>query len=230
MSEHAAPWGYDATNGPDRWADLDPSYAIARTGRRQSPIDLRAADATPRELPPITFEYGSWTIDEINLGHAIQIVGTPGSSIVVDSVRFSLEQFHFHTPSEHTLDGEHTAMEMHLVHKSAADVVAVVGVMIREGRANPAYDPICAHVPPAVREEIIGTATVRLSDLLPTNRTTFRYDGSFTTPPCAEGVAWFVLRTPVEMSRLQIDQFRRVVDRNTRPVQPLHGRDVLTDR
>ena len=60
----------------------------------------------------------------------------------------------------------------------------------------------------------------------PARRTTWRYRGSLTTPPCTEGVAWVILTEPLTLSAAQIDDFAAVYPNNYRPVQLL-GERVL---
>jgi hypothetical protein len=97
-----------------------------------------------------------------------------------------------------------------------------------EGAHNAAYEPVLAHMPSQVGEaEVIDGTTVDADALLPADRAYYRYHGSLTTPPCTEGVEWFVLAEPVELSAAQIAAFRVLYDGNNRPVQPLNGRTFL---
>jgi carbonic anhydrase len=70
---------------------------------------------------------------------------------------------------------------------------------------------------------------VDVDALLPANRTSYRYDGSLTTPPCSEGVKWIVMATPIQLDAAQVGTFRQIISGNNRPVQPLNGRPVMTD-
>ena len=65
--------------------------------------------------------------------HTVEEKEDRGSYHTMDGTRYELAQFHFHSPSEHTVDGKHAAMEMHLVHKSEANEVAVLAVLIEPG-------------------------------------------------------------------------------------------------
>lgn len=138
-----------------------------------------------------------------------------------------LRQFHFHAPSEHTINGEHSALEMHLVHQRSDGALGVVGVMINGGQANEQFAAIWDKLPTEAHEERhVENTTINAADLLPAERQYYRYDGSLTTPPCSEGVAWFVLRSPIDMSVSQISAFTAVVENNNRPVQPLNNREL----
>jgi hypothetical protein len=115
--------------------------------------------------------------------------------------------------------------------RSDAGVIAVVGVLIAEGRHNPAYDPIWEHLPKEKGgHESVAELTIDLEGLLPKRRLAFRYNGSFTTPPCSEGVRWFVLAEPVELSAEQIAGFAAIYDHNNRPTQPLRGRSLVLEK
>jgi carbonic anhydrase len=169
--------------------------------------------------------------DGINNGHTIQINLPGGDTLTIGSDTYALAQYHFHNPSEHTVSGRHSPMEMHLVHKSAAGALAVVGVLIDEGAHNSAFDPIWANLPNAKGIEThYPSTTVDVDALLPVIRTTYRYDGSLTTPPCSEGVKWILMTTPIHLSKAQITAFTQLIPDNNRPTQPLNGRRVVTDR
>lgn len=223
---HAAEWSYKGSTGPANWASLSPAYLVAKTGSRQSPIDIH--DAQPQALPAIEFLYHPAKIDLVYNGHTVQDTEEQGSSIKNGKRSFELKQFHFHSPSEHTLGGKHTAMEMHLVHKDEVNRVAVVGVMIQEGEHNPAFDSIWDYLPSEANKQVEFEQTVDATNLLPEKHDYFHYMGSFTTPPCTEGVHWYVLTSPIEMSMEQIAKFRSIIDNNNRPVQALNDR-VIAD-
>lgn len=221
-------WGYGAENGPDVWGRLSPDYILCAEGRRQSPIDL--ADASPTRSPSVIFDYRPSPLTVVNNGHTVQVDYSEGSSIEIEGTRYELSQFHFHSPGEHTLSGESLDMEMHLVHRNASGELAVVGMLIRSGRENAAFKPVWDNMPAVEGEpRRIDGVSVNAEDLLPREKLFYRYDGSLTTPPCSEGVKWFVLTTPVEMSAAQIESFRAIFKGNNRPVQPLNERELLVD-
>ena len=150
----------------------------------------------------------------------------PGSGIVLDGVRFELQQFHFHHGSEHTVDGVRLPLEMHLVHGTQRGSLAVVGVLFAEGAANAALAAVWANLRPEPAGPAAVPGRLDLPSLLPAGRTTWRYRGSLTTPPCTEGVAWVILTEPLTVSVAQIDAFAAICPDNRRPVQPL-GERVL---
>ena len=233
----APEWHYEGAEGPANWSKLSPKFAACGEGQYQSPIDIAkptgdATGARRTNFPPaaIHFVHGEHVADGINNGHTIQINYHDADTLTLGGVTYRLDQFHFHSPSEHTVDGKSFPMEMHLVHKSADGKLAVVGVFITEGAHNKSFDPLWANLPAQKGVEThYQSIDVDTDSLLPTTRTSYRYDGSLTTPTCSEGVSWLVMRTPIELSSEQIAAFARIIKDNNRPVQKLNGRTILTD-
>ena len=217
-------WGYGARDGPACWGSLDPAFALCARGREQSPIDL--AGGRPADLAPVGFDYRRVGVSVENTGHTVQVNPEPGSSILLDRVRYALAQFHFHHGSEHLVDGVRLPLELHLVHASADGALAVVGVLIEEGAANEALAPVWACLPAEPGPPRAVPGTLDLASLIPAGGTAWRYRGSLTTPPCSEGVAWAIPTGFLTMSAAQIAAFGAIFPRNYRPVQPL-GERVL---
>jgi len=168
--------------------------------------------------------------DGINNGHTVQINYPGADTLTLGDQSFGLVQYHFHGPSEHTIDGRHTPMEMHLVHKSGTSTLAVIGVLIEAGAHNAAFDPIWSNLPAQKGQETHYPAVkVDVDALLPAVRAAYRYDGSLTTPPCSEGVKWVVLSTPIQLSAEQIKAFTQLIPDNNRPTRALNGRTVTSD-
>lgn len=218
----AAPvhWSYTGPTGPRHWGEHFPSCSL---GRAQSPIDL--AGPFERISAPLAVSYARGPLRILDNGHTIQVNVAPGSSFAVGGERYELVQFHFHRPSEETLAGHARPMVVHFVHKNAAGELAVLAVLVDEGAENPLVRTLWAHLPEqAGREEITLALSIDPAQLLPANRAYFRYRGSLTTPPCTEGVLFYILKQPVEMSRAQIEAFPYKL--NARPVQPRNGRPI----
>jgi carbonic anhydrase len=154
-----------------------------------------------------------------------EAIVTPGAAhVTLAGVRYDLVQFHFHTPSEHRFQGRSAPMEMHFVHRSAEGKLLVVGVPLRAGRSS-AVDKVLAKLAPECGEDV-ALHDVDLNSLLPSNRTTFRYNGSLTTAPFTEGVQWF-LTSDLTVSQATISRFQGLFSSgNSRAVQPLNGRSV----
>jgi len=231
-------WHYEGEEGPEHWGGLTPAFAACRDGRMQSPIDIPLpvpSDMTPAltlQFPPaaLRIAHHEHVADGINNGHTIQINYDDGDTLALGDAAYELVQFHFHHPSEHAFSGRRFPMEMHMVHRSPSGSLAVIAVLIAEGAHNPAFDPIWHNLPARKGVEThYEHITVDVDALLPATHTSYRYDGSLTTPPCTEGVKWFVLTTPIALDARQVHAFSDLIGENSRPVQPLNGRAIVAD-
>ena len=226
--EHPASphWSYSGADGPDNWGDLSPDFAACKTGQRQSPINIVAAQ--PAELAPIHFDYKLSPLKIINNGHTIQINYEPGSSITVNGTALPLVQFHFHHVSENEIDGKKYDMELHFVHMdTAAGRAAVVAVFIKSGAENAPLRDLWSHIPREAGKEVeLKKVQINAADLLPADQNYYVFDGSLTIPACKEGIRWFVLKTPIEASPAQIAAFAKLYPTNARPIQPTNGREI----
>lgn len=222
-------WSYEGEAGPDAWGDLDEEFATCSIGEAQSPIAIDNTSAA--NLTDVRIEFGTISpLTIVNNGHTIQITPSGGNTARIGSATYDLLQFHFHTPSEHVLDGQQEVMELHLVLRNANGSLAVLGLLLREGTENVTLEPVFANLPNAAGEELTVDAEIDLMQLLPAGSPTYRYSGSLTTPPCSEGVEWIVFATPVEVSPDQAAAFADVVGPNARPVQPANDRTILEDQ
>ena len=224
-------WGYVGEAGPDHWGELSPEFQVCGLGREQSPIDLNHPISA--DLSPLTLAYQPVPLKLINNGHTIQVnidggSNNGGNTLELNGKTYTLKQFHFHHPSEHTVAGAAFPMEIHFVHTHADGSIAVLGVFIKEGAENASLLPIWEAMPTHESEVLtVRNATINPSDLLPNEGDTFRYFGSLTTPPCSEIVSWLVFQRPIEASRAQIEQFSQIFAHNARPVQPQNRRILL---
>jgi carbonic anhydrase len=217
-------WGYGGEHGPEKWGDMEAGFSGCKLGKEQSPIDIR--NATKSALPALDIKYTKSSAEVVNNGHTIQVNLVDGGVLNLDGVSYKLVQFHFHAPSEERIGGKAYSMVAHLVHQNAEGKLAVVAVLLKEGKANAALDPVFKNLPQTEGSKKTLGADFNAAELLPAERGYFRYVGSLTTPPCSEGVRWQVLKQPIEVSKAQIAAFRKLYNMNARPVQPLNGRKV----
>lgn len=225
-NHHLVHWSYGGSRNPSRWGELSQDYILCETGEFQSPIDIPEKILADKTAQPINFNYQKNYLTIKNNGHTIQVDYAPGSYMQIDEETYQLLQFHFHTPSEHTVDGKAYGMELHLVHQNQAGIFAVVGVLIEEGAENYFLQPVWDHLLESEGEKILKKVMINAQTLLPEKREYYRYDGSLTTPPCSEGVKWYLMKNPIEASAEQIEQFMEIYQMNARPVQPLHRRKI----
>jgi len=224
----AAPhWSYEGHGSPAHWASLEPEFASCKIGHAQSPIDIRTKAIKGEALPAIEFAYKPGTAKIVDNGHTIQVVPAPGDAITIGGHRYELTQFHFHKPSEESIDGKRRDMVAHFVHKDESGKLAVVAVLLQTGATNPMIAALWNNLP-AHKEAEVDVKGVQIdpADLLPRDRGYYTFEGSLTTPPCSEGVTWYVLKSPAQLSSGEIARFGKAYPMNARPVQPLNGRVV----
>jgi len=224
-------WSYAGHTGPTHWGTLEKDYSACSSGKTQSPIDIRSDAAKTKDLPAIAFDYKASPLRIIDNGHTIQINYTPGSFIGVGDSRYELVQFHFHRPSEERINGKRYAMVAHLVHKDSEGKLAVVAVLLKAGAANPLIKTLWANLPKEKEtESALDAVQINAADLLPKSRAYYTFAGSLTTPPCSEGVTWFVLKHPTSISKDEVARFAKAYPMNARPTQPLHGRALSASK
>ena len=235
-SAHEKHWGYTdgpETVGPSGWGNLEGDGACA-TGSHQSPIDLPKGGAAQapkdKDTPALAFDYHRSKLSVVNNGHTVQANLDPGSTVSIAGATYRLVQFHFHAPSEHTVKGEHYPLEIHLVHvDEAGNPALVVGIFVRAGGPNAALEVPLSKLPHHEGETVnLPSVSIDLANLLPQSRGFLHYEGSLTTPPCTEGIRWYVMDSPIQMSQEQIAAFTSVphMDGSARPTQPLKGRTL----
>ena len=218
-------WEYKGEHGPDHWGELAEHFNTCSEGKNQSPVNL-VADMSA-ELPELIFNYEKGgSLKEINTGHAIQEGVNPGNYIHLLDKRFELKQFHFHSPSEHTVDGSHFPMEVHFVNRNEKGDFVVVGLMFAEGEHNEIMDQLPSFR--AKRGEAPSEEPVDFNKLVGGRGDYFLYNGSLTTPPCTEGVQWIVMKQPIIASPEQIQHYHDLLGfDNNRPLQPHNSRIIL---
>lgn len=239
-------WNHDPASaiGPEFWGALTFPFAtcgagdpFVEVGKKQTPVDIVTADTVTATLRPLRFLYSPTPFVVENTGHVVEVPYDPSSALRIGKDRYELLQFHFHAPSEHTVNGQFADAELHLVHRNNLLDLAVVGVLVNVGSpVNAVIDEILLNASLESGEEVILPGSVNAKDLLPKSRSYYTYSGSLTTPPCSEGVRWFVLKEPVFVSQEAIDHLHEVISEfdhydgfanNNRPVRPLNGRVIL---
>lgn len=227
-SKHKAQqWGYEGESGPKHWGEMSDTFKLCSAGENQSPIDIHSEFDVA--LAKINFDYTAKATKILNNGHTIQVDISVGSSISVAGNTFELKQFHFHTPSENNIKGKSYPLEAHFVHRNAANnTFAVVAVMFEEGETNATLEAIWSKMPASARQSVKLEKALDYSQLLPKDQDYYRFNGSFTTPPCTEGVYWHVMKKPLSASKAQIAAFLAVMHHpNNRDIQKTGARVII---
>ncbi|KAH8148829.1 uncharacterized protein LAJ45_07172 [Morchella importuna] len=251
VNGYVSPWGYNSGNGPIAWSSFTkiPEIGnavekcnIARTSTHQSPVVIRPSvmDKTDKETKldwklghegrELEFEFNGHTVEAMLENKTIPLTST------LNGDPWKFEQFHFHTPSEHTHGaGDEDKpvrfpLEVHFVHSSGSRN-AVLGIWFKldDSTLNPFLEEVTKNIGDlkncgdttkellvlsektfgGVKEFVEAHATVGNSNIT-------TYEGSLTTPPCSEGVNWFVVQQPMAISTTQLKKFQAVLGHNSR--------------
>jgi carbonic anhydrase len=191
----------------------------------QSPVDIQQVKETAQSTP-IHFQYRGSTASIVNNGHTVEVRPAAGGGMTTPAGTFELVQFHFHAPGEYTIDGKQYPLTAHLVHRSEKGQLAVIGIKFEVGAANKALAPVFGALPDHGAAPAALPGKLDVTGLLPKQRGYYALTGSLTTPPCSEGVQWYVLRQPATVSSAQLAAFRKLYPMNARPVQPRNDRVI----
>ena len=222
-------WSYSGETGSEHWADLSPDYATCGNGKNQSPINIDSHTALVAQNRSIKFNYGHITPDKItNTGNFIQVDVGAGANIDVDGNRFELKHLNIHMPSENTYNNEHFAMEIQFVHENKDKELVYLSMMGDLSQANRTLNKLLAQMPTQAGEsKALAANSLRNVEMKKRIGKYYRYNGSMTTPPCTEGVRWFILKQALTLSVAQQQQFKNVIKQaNNRPTQALNARVV----
>ena len=222
--DQAVEWDYHGSGAPEHWAQLSEEYATCADGRQQSPVDIAGYEMGA--AAPISFSYGGDAESVRNDGRFVYVDYPAGNTLSVGQRTFTLKSAHFHSPSEHLIDGASFAAEMHLVHADADGNLAVVGLLFRSGTSSPVAQEVL-DAAPAAGDTVVEGFTLNAKGYGLDELGYYRYDGSKTTPPCHEPVDWYVMREPKSISPEQVDKLLALSGGpNNRPVQPIGDRVV----
>ena len=236
------------------WANFPGSFC--GTGRRQSPINIETANVREDStlFRNLIFNGYDRMVDGslANTGHNVQFnpsSSAPDASVMNHEGTYNLLQFHLHwgegqrNGSEHRVNASQDAAEIHFVHQrnttassTAGNALTVVGVFAVADSAAPAGIWQQLMPVPTGYQASSNITGIRYSDLLPTNRDYYYYEGSLTTPLCNETVQWFVLKETIQIPESYLVMLRMVQEdangtlltHNVRDAQALNGRIVMT--
>lgn len=219
-------WSYEGKAGPEHWSELSSDFHLCHEGKSQSPINIK--NPIDGHLQALDLIYPTSAEKLINNGHTIQVTVDEEDDFILDNEKFTLRQYHFHTPGENQINGHTFPLEVHFVHSKEDGDLAVVAVMFEVGKANPALAPLIAAMPKKENQQVTINHPVDLRALFPEDLHYYRFSGSLTTPPCSEGIRWLVMKQPVTLSQAQLDAFKQALkSTNNRPLQHLNGRMIV---
>ncbi|KAI3694494.1 hypothetical protein L1987_77459 [Smallanthus sonchifolius] len=228
--DHEFSYEEASSSGPKKWGTLSADWKYCSAGKSQSPVNInsRKAKDQPNDLK-MAYKEAPATL--FNKGHnlVVQWQGDAGG-IEVNGSTYKLVQCHWHTPSEHTIDGKRYDAELHFVHSNDQKQLAVIGVLFEVGETDPFIEKMTESKFKGLDADGSDLGKVSASSTTSGSKRYYRYGGSLTTPPCSEGVTWTVAANAKTISKDQIKLLQGAVDHefheNARPVQELNGRTV----
>jgi len=207
-------------SGPAQWPGL------CTTGKMQAPIDIQGARRL--RIDTLKASYAPVDLDILNDCNQYRVlVKFPDNYwLRIGKKPYNLTELHFRVPGETAVNGKRPRMSVQMVHFSPEGVFLVIEVPIVAGKENPVIKTLWEHIPSPGKEVKVKGLKINAADLLPADRSFYRYPGSLTTPACFEVATWMVMKNPIELSEAQIEQYAKHYHDNARPLQPLNGRPV----
>ncbi|KAL3518404.1 hypothetical protein ACH5RR_020993 [Cinchona calisaya] len=229
-------FSYDENSdtGPAHWGEIRPEWSLCNNGNMQSPIDLlNKRVQVVSNLGRLHREYKPSNATLKNRGHDMKLtwVGDAGH-ININGTSYHLKQCHWHSPSEHSIDGKRYDLEAHLVHETPDGKIAVIGIMYEIGRPDTFLSSMENYLKALADttdlEIIVGNVDPERIKF--GSRKYYRYIGSLTIPPCTQNVVWTIVKKVRTVSRDQVKMIREAVhdesEANARPIQPINNRLV----
>ncbi|PIN19498.1 Carbonic anhydrase [Handroanthus impetiginosus] len=230
---------YSGATGPDKWASLNPKFFLCAKGKSQSPIDIVTDKVVvSKKLKPLIRNYHAANVTLVNYKFTVGIEYPDHTGgIIVGDKEYKLKQMHWHSPSEHRINGIRYAAEQHMVHISDDGQIAVVATLFKYGHPDPVLSEVHSKLNELasnnIRSHEAGKITIGPfypKELRQTSRKYYRYIGSSSIPPCSENLMYLVLGKARSISREQVESLKAPLDmrckNNARPCQPLNGRHV----
>ena len=227
LAQSAASWDYAGKQGPLVWGKLDPAYRACSEGHEQSPIDIRGARLN-KSLQPLEFHFVASPVTLENTGNLIVVHVGPGSTMTTEGVRYELQRLEFHRPAENAVKGKLADLDVEMVYRSSDGKLAVVAARLAMDRGDPnaVLAELWPHLPKTPGATGKDPNDVDPGGFLPADRGYWTFMGSLTTPPCTEGVRWFVFEDTLSLSRDQLRTYTAIFRMNSRPLQDTHGRRI----
>lgn len=217
----------EGPRGPSHWE------GVCNTGHMQTPINITKAQMIPiPPLPPLEFSYRPADLDMVNDCNTYEIKARFPENHWLKVARkpYRLSEIDFHEPGENAVNGIRPPMSVLMVHLSPESTLLVIEVPVVEGKENPVIKTLWEHIPNSGKERAVKGVKINPADLLPADHGFYRFPGSLTTPICNEGVQWYLMKHPIEMSKAQIDEYKKYYHDTARPLQPLNNRPLVESK
>ncbi|TXG58257.1 hypothetical protein EZV62_016086 [Acer yangbiense] len=232
-------FSYSGATGPSNWGTLKPEYTICSSGKNQSPVNIIQNNTVLNQNLTLQSKHydavANATVDNLVYHIGLHYNGDIGG-MEINGKKYTFKEMHWHSPSEHLIDGQRFSTELHLVHKAEDGSTAVNGILYQNGNSPMEVDPFLAKLGDALKKlsednvTVVDVGMLNTEPLMQNYRKFYRYVGSFTTPACKEGVIWTILGEVKIISQEQVAALKAPLTReykdNARPVQPLNVRQI----
>lgn len=214
----------DGALGPSHW------QGVCNSGHSQSPVDITKTEKMPiPPLAPLLMSYQPAALDMVNdcNRYRIKVRFPMNKWLKVNRKPYRLSEIDFHAPGETAVNGKRPPMSLQLIHLSPESTFLVIEVPVVEGKENPVIKTLWEHIPAGGKELKVSDVQINPTDLLPADHSFYFFRGSLTDPICSEGVLWYVMKNPIEMSAAQVEQYKKYYHNTARPLQSLGERPVV---
>lgn len=229
--ETLAPWTYPESG----WSA---SFPKCQDRVNQSPVDLTTFRVASGSEPLVTPQYNASQILFRNTGSYVRGLATFGSTMHFGDQVYDLVYMQVHTPSEHSINGEPFPLEIQWYHRAGDGTIAALSLLYKLGATDNDFVRTIINTAPQEKGDNLTTSAIDLMEALPRDITAYKtgtrvhypyytYRGSLTTPPCTDGVKWFVWAKPDVVTEQQVDALHDLfATPSRRGLQPLGDRVV----
>jgi carbonic anhydrase len=210
--------------GPSQWE------GVCNTGHSQAPIDITKSEKMPiPPLAPLQVSYQPTDLDMVNdcNQYLVKVRFPVNQWLKVARKPYRLSEIRFHEPGEVAVNGKRPPMSLQLLHLSPEASILIIEVPVVPGKENPVIKTLWKNIPKKGKETKVDGVKINAMDLLPADHGFYFFRGSLTNPLCNEGVQWYVMKNPIEMSAAQIAQYKKYYHNTARPLQPVGERPVV---
>ncbi len=208
-------WSYEGHFGSKNWGNVE-EFKFCKIGYNQAPINIEG-EFNNEDLE---FSYSNSDVEKRPTKHTLQIEFDSQDFVLRSKRKYFTRYLEFHHPSENLVRGEPHSLELQIYHKSEDERWLILAIFLEVGKENSEFNQLTKFL---LSKENEGK--LDLSKIVKEKDKLFFYDGSFTTPPCTEGVKWYVAKTPITISKEQMNQIIKLAifaKTNARPTQAFH--------
>jgi carbonic anhydrase len=193
-------WSFVGRDGPDKWNSLDKKFQDCKADQKASIL------ITDKDLAingsPITFDYKAYAYPPVSVAQS--------KNMKLGNETYKLVEFHIHLPAKHYINGKLAKSAVHFVHQNSNKEIAVVAVMIKEGKSNPVIKNLIETVNDGPKARF-AIEDGNLTALLPVNKEYYYDKSTITTSPCVGKVSWHIMKDPIEASAEELIGLRETI-------------------